>query len=89
MKEGTKVFVGRCGSGHTVFGEMAVFSHETATQFVFVTKSGSIVKTDKNMNTVGKAKKEGYFVSTNIDWPDAIKERVHYWNEKKLCMEYK
>ena len=45
------------------------------------------------LNTVGKAAKEGYFVSIKVDGREEdknfIHESVRYWNEKKLCFEKK
>lgn len=92
MNIGQRVFVGRRGSGHTVFGEEAVLTGYTRQHLVFTTVSGSTVKTkiDNLCDVVGKAKKERYFVSTRLrEAGEYITERVSYWNEKKLCLEYK
>ena len=86
---GKKVFVGICGSGHSVFGEYATLVRATKTTLVFETESGSIVKTQIGaLNTVGKAAKSGYFVSAVLE-REFLKQRVHYWNDNKVCMEYK
>lgn len=89
--EGTEVFVGTCSSGHTVFGERAYFTRATKQHLVFTTESGSIVKTNYDVNTVGKAAKNNYFVSfvTMDKRENVIPQTVHYWNDKKMCMEYK
>lgn len=44
-----------------------------------------------NMNTVGKVAKEHYWVGfgDRTGKPDYINERVKFWNDKKLCFEYK
>lgn len=87
---GQKVLVARCGGGHSIFGEFAEFIRMTEKHLVFKTDSGSIIKTDMNINTIGKAKKENYFVSLAIEGREnLIHSRVSYWNDKKLCMEYK
>lgn len=69
MEMNQKVFVGHCGSGHTVFGEYAVLKHTTAQHLVFVTESGVTIKTKKDNlhDVVGKAGKRGNFVSPVID----------------------
>lgn len=90
VKVGQKVSVLRSGSGHTVFGEEGKITRTTKNNIIIETISGATVKTDiETLNTVGKAKKEGYFVSLNkIDkFNNLIKEKVAYWNEKKLVFE--
>ena len=89
--ETTEFFVGRCGSGRTIFGERAYFTKALKNHLIFTTESGSIVKTDCYMNTVGKAKKEGYWVGIGdrTNDKDTIHESVRYWNDKKLCFEHK
>ena len=62
LNKNTEFFVGKCGSGNTVFGERAHFTKATKQHFVFTTESGAIVKTDMCMNTVGKAQKAHYWV---------------------------
>ena len=91
LNEGTEVFVGRCGSGCSVFGERAYFTRATKQHLIFTTESGSVVKTDYYMNTIGKAAKNHYFVSlTTMDKRDNVTvQRVHYWNDKKVCFEYR
>ena len=81
-------FVGKCGGGRTVFGENAKLVRITKQHLVFKTESGSIVKT---LNTVGKARKERYFVTKQKDYEskNIIRSMVSYWNDKKLVMEYK
>ena len=91
LNKNTEFFVGKCGSGNTVFGERAHFTKATKQHFVFTTESGAIVKTDMYMNTVGKAQKAHYWVGfgdrTNDD--NVIHSTVMYWNDKKCCFEYK
>lgn len=95
LHEGTAVFVGTCGSADDVFGENARFVRATAKHLVFETESGTIVKTDMHMSTIGKAAKNHYFVSLgkreygkndNIG-SFIIHYNVKYWNDKKLCFE--
>ena len=86
-------FVGRSGSGHTVFGENARLFKVNKNSLVFKTESGSLVKTEReSLNTIGKARKEDYFVSMgkrNYEDKNIIRETVSYWNEKKVTFEYK
>lgn len=84
-------YVGRCSSGHAVFGEKAKLTKVTAKHLVFTTESGSIVKTNENMSTIGKAAKEHYWVGfgDRTGMLDYINERVKFWNNKKLRFEYK
>ena len=88
---GQKVLVARCGSGRSYFGEFGKIAKTTSKHIVVVTESGAVVKTDiDTLNTVGKAAKEGYFVSINVEGrEDMIHECVKYWNKKKLCFENK
>lgn len=92
IDENTEFYVGRCGSGHIVFGERAKLHKVLAKHLVFITESGALVKTTiDTMNTVGKAAKEHYWVGlgdrTGMD--NYINEHVKFWNDKKLCFEYK
>lgn len=67
ISEGQKFFVGKSGSGTTVFGEHAKLVRSTSTQLIFETESGQIVKTGiDNLRTKGKLLKQGYFVSLNV-----------------------
>ena len=87
---GQKVLVARCGSGRSYFGEFGKIARATDKHIVVVTDSGAVVKTDMDLNTVGKAAKAGYFVSLRVDGrEDMIHECVMYWNKKKLCLENK
>lgn len=91
LNENTVVFVGRSGSGQTLFGEPAKLNKVTDKHLEFVTDSGAVVKTNHDMNTIGKAKKANYWVGfgdrTNCE--HTIIEKVSYWNDKKLCLENK
>lgn len=62
---GQKVFVGHCGSGHTVFGEYATLERTTTRHLVFKTDSGATIKTaiDNLHQVIGKTGKQGNFVS--------------------------
>lgn len=62
---GQKVFVGHCGSGHSVFGEYATLERTTKRHLVFKTESGATIKTaiDNLCQVIGKAGKQGNFVS--------------------------
>lgn len=87
---GQKVLVARCGSGRSYFGEFGKIARVVNKHIIVVTDSGAIVKTDMDLNTVGKAAKAGYFVSLHVDGhEDMIHECVMYWNSKKLCLENK
>ena len=64
----------------------------TSRHLVFETESGAQVKTaiDNIHEVVGKAKKEGYWVSTRIenreDDKNFIHDAVSFWDEKKSCL---
>lgn len=66
---GQKVFIGWCGSGHSVFGEYGTLDRATSRHLVFVTDSGAVVKTkiDNLSVVVGEAAKHFIFVSTRLD----------------------
>jgi predicted fused transcriptional regulator/phosphomethylpyrimidine kinase len=89
--ENTEFYVGKCGSGHAVFGERAHFTKATAKHLVFTTESGAIVKTDYTLNTIGKARRAHYWVGigdrTNEE--NYIHQSVSYWNAEKCCFEKK
>ena len=90
IDDGMGFFVGRCGSGQSVFGENARLFKVNKNSLVFKTERGSLIKTKRDsLNTIGKAKKEGYFVSIGSREDGYIKERISYWNEKKCAFEYK
>ena len=87
---GQRVLVAKCGSGTSYFGEFGKIERTTKKHIVVVTDSGAVVKTDMDLNAVGKAAKAGYFVSLRVDGrEDMIRSNVMYWNEKKLCLENK
>ena len=92
INEEMDFYVGRCGSCHSVFGEKAKLFKVLEKHLVFKTESGSLVKTKKaNMETVGKAKKEGYWIGIGdrTGQKDYYHERVKFYNERKHCFEYK
>ena len=90
---GQKFLIARSGSWRSYFGEYATLVRATNNHFVFVTESGSQIKTSiDNLNkVVGKFK--DYFVSPIIEGrdedPEFHKERVHYWDNTKCVMKYK
>ena len=65
MEIGQNVFVGRCGSMHTVFGEYAKLERTTKQHLVFKTESGGIIKTaiDNLYKVAGKAGQQDWWVS--------------------------
>ena len=91
IKIGQRVLVARCGGGHTYFGEFGKLARVTSNSLVFVTDSGATVKTaiDNLHNVYGKAAKERYFVSPNVDGRESdenfIRQNVRFWDEKKMC----
>ena len=92
MEIGQKVLVARCGSGHSYFGEFGRLARTTSRHLVFETESVALVKTSiDNINeVVGKAKKEGYWVSTRTENREGDKNFIHsevsFWDEKKRCL---
>ena len=92
MEIGQKVLVARCGGGHSYFGEFGRLARTTSRHLVFETESGAQVKTaiDNINEVVGKAKKEGYWVSTKVEGREGDKNFIHsevsFWDEKKRCL---
>lgn len=85
-------YVGRCSTGHTVFGESAKLHKILGSHLVFKTKSGALVKTEiDTLKTVGKAFKENYWVGIGdrTGMPNYINQSIRFWNGKKCCFEYK
>lgn len=88
---GQKVLVAYCGSGLTYFGEFGKLVKTTKQHLVFETESGAQVKTaiDNLHKVVGKAAKEHYFVSLNVEGRETarnfIRKPVSFWDEKKKC----
>lgn len=80
MELGQRVFVGHCGSGMAVFGEYGNLERTTKQHLIFKTESGNVIKTkiDNLNNVVGKAGKQGYFVSTKTD-REFIKSKVYIY----------
>mgnify|MGYP006987438403 CR=1 FL=1 len=78
LKQNQIVFIGRPGTGKTVFGEYGTFIGTTNQHLVFRTDSGKIVKTKLNdMDyVVGKAKEYNVFVSTKLN-RDFIKYSIY------------
>lgn len=95
MEIGQKVLVAHCGSGHTYFGEFGKLVRVTKQHLVFLTDSGTQIKTaiDNLHKVVGRAAKEGIWVSTNIDGreddPNFIKQNTSLWDEKNCKRVFK
>lgn len=90
VEVGTRCLVARCGSGHTIFGEFGTVTKELKNHLVITTDSGAVLKVNDCFRTVGKANKAGYFASLVTEGrEDLITESVKYWNDKKLCFEFK
>ena len=87
---GQKVLVAYCGSGHSYFGEFGKLVKTTKQHLVFETESGAQVKTaiDNLHKVVGKAAKEHYFVSLNVEGRESDEDFIHkpvsFWDEKKM-----
>lgn len=66
---GQRVFVGHCGSGHTVFGEYGTLTRITDKHLFFTTDSGSTIKTaaDNLHKVSGKAGQQHNFVSPVLE----------------------
>lgn len=90
---GQKFLIARVSSGRSYFGEYATLERVTERHFVFITESGSQVKTAKDNLHKVVGKFGDYFVSPNVEGrdedPNFHHERVHYWNNNKCVMEYK
>lgn len=90
---GQRVFIGRCGTGTNVYGEFGRFERTTARHAVFVSDSGSVIKTAiDNLYRVAGGFKGRYWVSLHIDrveGRDYMMERPNYWDSKKreLCYQ--
>lgn len=93
IEVGQRVFIGRCGSWRNVYGEFGHLERVTTKHVVFVSDSGSVVKTAvDNLNRVSGGFKDRFFVSLNtdrIEGVDYMQERPSYWNQKKLEICYK
>ena len=90
---GQRVFIGRCGTGLNVYGEFGHFERVTARHAVFVSDSGSVIKTALgNLFLVAGGFKGRYFVSLRTDrveGRDYMRERPSYWNDRKCELCYK
>lgn len=69
VRKGQRFFVGHCGSGRTVFGEMATLTKITEKHLAFTTDSGKKISTasDNLHKVAGKAGQQGNFVSPKTD----------------------
>lgn len=65
---GQRVFVGHCGSGRSVFGELGKVTRITETRITYTTDSGKKIQTaaDNMYKVIGKAGRQGNWVSLNI-----------------------
>lgn len=90
---GQRVFIGRCGGVRNVYGEFGHLERTTTKHAVFVSDSGSVVKTAVDiLDRVSGGFKDRYFVSLNtdrIEGVDYMHEQPSYWNEKKCELCYK
>lgn len=90
---GQKFLIARSSSGRSYFGEYATLVRTTSKHFVFITESGSQVKTSKDNLHQVVGKFSDYFISPNVEGrdedPNFHKDKVHYWNSTKCVMEYK
>ena len=94
---GQTVTIYRCSSfSNNVWGESAKLVRTTKQHLVFITESGSTVKTDiRNLfRVIGKARKAGYSVTLKpVEQFEQITnfhhERVKFWNDSKCCFEFK
>lgn len=86
---GQRVFIGQV-SGNTVFGEPGTFVRTTKRNCVFVSDSGSEVKTpiDNIMLTSGGWHEDGWWVSLHTE-RDYFPRKPAYWNQKKHETCYK
>jgi hypothetical protein len=87
---GQRVFIGKCGSGWTVIGELGTFVRATKQHCVFRSDSGSEVKTplEDIMKTSGVWRKEGWWVSLRTE-REYVHSQPSYWNERKCELCYK
>lgn len=89
---GQRVFIGR-SCRFKVHGEFGRFESTTAHHAVFVSDSGSVIKTAiDNLCLVSGGFKRQYWVSLDIDrveGRDYMWERPNYWNDRKCELCYK
>lgn len=89
---GQEVTVYRCSSGMSVFGERATLTRTTSRHLIFTTESGSEIKTaiDNLFRIPARMGEWNVTLKKFEEFGDHIhKTRVCYWNDKKICMEYK
>lgn len=87
---GQRVFIGQCGRGHTVYGELGTFIKTTKKHCVFRSDSGSEVKTpiDNITTTSGGWHEAGWWVSLHTE-REYTTWRPAYWDQKKREICYK
>lgn len=98
IKVGADCFIGKCGSGRSVFGENGKVT-KISNDYVYCTsESGSVVKWNIEKKCVaGKWNKNFYFVNFNMTREyctpehitECIKSQPSVWNSDKCCLEYK
>ena len=87
MEIGQTVTLCRIGGfSQGLFGESGKLERTTKQHMIFVSESGGVIKTkiDNLHHTVGKAYKEGYFVSLkSTEELNVIYEKVRFWDDKR------
>lgn len=74
------------GFAKSLFGESGKLERVTKQHMIFVSESGGVIKTkiDNIHYIVGKAHKEGWFVSLKpIEELNIIHEKVKFWDDKR------
>ena len=94
VKIGSDCFIGKCGSGTSVFGENGKVTRITEKYIYCTSESGSVLKYDiEKRHVIGKWRKNYYFIHLNSkrDYNDknTCKMRPGVWNSEKCIMEYK
>lgn len=94
IRIGADCFIGRCGSGTSVFGENGKVTKITSKYIYCTSESGSVLRYDvEKQDTIGKWRKDFYFINLNRtrDYNDknVCKMRPSVWNSEKCELEYK
>lgn len=98
IKIGSDCFIGRCSSGHSVFGENGKITKISGNYIYCTSESGSVIKYNIDKKSVcGKWNKDFYFIQFNIthtyctpeNHTNFFKSKPGVWNSKKCTMEYK
>ena len=88
LEIGQRVFIGKCVGLRSVWGEFGRFERVTKQHAVFISESGSIIKTaiDNLCHVAGGFGREGWWVSPKIDrveGKDFMQRTPSYWNLSK------